>query len=50
MDEAFLSGLRDLLQEQCQVPPLPEGWLSSSAMLSAQGFEYGGDFFVADLV
>jgi len=50
VDEAFLSGLRDLLQEQCQVPPLPDGWLSSSAMLSAQGFEYGGDFFVADMV
>lgn len=50
MDEAFLSGLRDLLQEQCQVPPLPDGWLCTSAMLSAQGFEYGGDFFVADLV
>lgn len=49
MDEAFLSGLRDLLQEQCQVPPLPAGWLCTSAMLSAQGFEYGGDFFVADL-
>ena len=50
MDEAFLSGLRDLLQEQCQVPPLPTGWLCTSAMLSAQGFEYGGDFFVAELV
>ena len=50
MDEAFLSGLRDLLQEQCQVPPLPDGWISTSEMLSAQGFEYGGDFFVADVV
>ena len=50
MDEAFLSGLRDLLQEQCRVPTLPEGWRCTSAMLSAQGFEYGGDFFVADLV
>lgn len=50
MDEAFLSGLRDLLQEQCRVPPLPEGWVCTSAMLSAQGFQYGGDFFVADVV
>lgn len=49
MDEAFLSGLRDLLQEQCQVPSLPDGWLCTSAMLSAHGFEYGGDFFVADV-
>lgn len=50
MDEAFLSGLRDLLQEQCQVPPLPAGWLCTSAMLAANGFAYGGDFFVADRV
>jgi serine phosphatase RsbU (regulator of sigma subunit) len=50
VDEAFLSGLRDLLQEQCQVPPLPSGWTSTSAMLAAHGFAYGGDFFVADLV
>ncbi len=50
MDEAFLSGLRDLLQEQCQVPPLPDGWLCTSAMLAAHGFSYGGDFFVADRV
>lgn len=50
MDEAFLSGLRDLLQEQCQVPPLADGWLCTSAMLSAQGFEYGGDFFVAEVL
>lgn len=50
MDEAFLSGLRDLLQEQCQVPPLPPGWYCTSAMLAAHGFSYGGDFFVADRV
>lgn len=50
MDEAFLSGLRDLLQEQCQVPPLPSGWSCTSAMLAAHGFSYGGDFFVADVV
>jgi serine phosphatase RsbU (regulator of sigma subunit) len=50
VDEAFLSGLRDLLQEQCQVPQLPDGWLCTSAMLSAQGFEYGGDFFIAEVV
>lgn len=50
MDEAFLSGLRDLLQEQCQVPPLPADWFCTSAMLAAHGFSYGGDFFVADRV
>jgi serine phosphatase RsbU (regulator of sigma subunit) len=50
VDEAFLSGLRDLLQEQCQVPPLPAGWVCTSAMLAANGYSYGGDFFVADRV
>lgn len=50
MDEAFLSGLRDLLQEQCQVPPLPAGWTCTSAMLAAHGFSYGGDFFIAELL
>ena len=45
--EAFLAALRDRLQHQSQVPPLPEGWHAESAMLPADGFEYGGDFFVA---
>ena len=46
--EAFLSALRDRLQHQSQVPPLPAGWHVESAMLPADAFEYGGDFFVAD--
>jgi serine phosphatase RsbU (regulator of sigma subunit) len=45
--EALLGALRDLLQQQSRVPPLPAGWHSESAMLSADNFEYGGDFFVA---
>lgn len=45
--EAFLAALRDRLQQQSQVPPLPPGWQSESAMLPADGFGYGGDFFVA---
>lgn len=48
--EAFLAALRDRLQRQSQVPPLPAGWHAESAMLPADGYEYGGDFFVADLV
>ena len=48
--EAFLAALRERLQHQSQVPPLPAGWHSESAMLAADGFEYGGDFFVADMV
>lgn len=49
MDE-LLSGLRDRLQEQSRVPPLPSDWICVSAMIPAQGFEYGGDFFVADIL
>lgn len=48
--EAFLAALRDRLQHQSEVPPLPAGWHSESAVLPADGFEYGGDFFVADMV
>jgi serine phosphatase RsbU (regulator of sigma subunit) len=43
-----LAALRALLQERCRVPPLPPGWGWSSAMLSAEGLDYGGDFFVAE--
>lgn len=49
MDE-LLSGLRDRLQELCRVPPMPDDWTCVSAMVAAQGFCYGGDFFVAGLV
>lgn len=48
--EAFLSALRERLQHQSVIPPLPPGWHAESAMLPAAGFGYGGDFFVADLV
>jgi hypothetical protein len=47
--EAVLADLRDRLQERGKVPPLPAGWHHQSAMLAAEGFEYGGDFIVADL-
>lgn len=46
--QAFLAALRERLQRQSQVPELPEGWHSESAMLPADGFGYGGDFIVAD--
>lgn len=42
-----LAELRARLQERGKVPPLPAGWRHQSAMLSAEGFEYGGDFIVA---
>jgi serine phosphatase RsbU (regulator of sigma subunit) len=50
VDEDLLSGLRDRLQELCTLPPLPPDWYCTSATLAAEGFRFGGDFFVADLV
>jgi hypothetical protein len=44
-----LSDLKDRLQASGQIPPLPEGWESQSAMLASHGVEYAGDFLVADL-
>ncbi|MFC7494105.1 MULTISPECIES: PP2C family protein-serine/threonine phosphatase [unclassified Nocardioides] len=49
LGEAMLADLRDRLQAQGKVPPLPPGWESQSAMLAAHGAGYAGDFLVADL-
>jgi len=49
LSEAMLAELRDRLQRQGRVPPLPEGWTSQSAMIAAAGAGYAGDFLVADL-
>ncbi len=49
LSEAMLADLRDRLQAQGKVPPLPDGWHSQSAMIAAQGVRYAGDFLVADL-
>jgi serine phosphatase RsbU (regulator of sigma subunit) len=48
--EAFLSALRERLQHESQMPLLPDGWHAESAMIPADGYGYGGDFFVADVV
>jgi hypothetical protein len=50
LSEAMLAELRDRLQAQGVMPPLPTGWEAQSAMLSSHGVGYAGDFFVADLV
>lgn len=50
LSEAMLSELRDRLQAQGVMPPLPAGWAAQSAMLSSHGVGYAGDFFVADRV
>lgn len=49
LGEAMLADLRELQEAQGTVPPLPDGWLSQSAMRSAHGVGYAGDFLVADL-
>jgi len=49
LSEAFLVDLRDRLQAQGKIPPLPEGWNSQSAMIASHGVSYAGDFLVADL-
>lgn len=49
LGEAMLVDLRDRLQAQGVVPSLPDGWKSQSAMLSAGGAKFAGDFLVANL-
>lgn len=49
LGEAMLVDLRDKLQAQGVVPPLPKGWTSQSAMSSAGGAKFAGDFLVANL-
>lgn len=49
LSEAVLAQLRDRLQRQGVVPPLPNGWRSQSAVITAHGPSYAGDFLVADL-
>ena len=49
LSEALLGNLRDRLQAQGRMPPLPEGWQSQTAMLASDGVSYAGDFLVADL-
>ena len=49
LSEALLGELKDRLQAQGRMPPLPEGWESQTAMLASHGVTYAGDFLVADL-
>ena len=49
LGEAMLVDLRDRLQAQGVVPPLPDGWRSQSAMVSSGGTKFAGDFLVANL-
>ncbi len=49
LGEAMLVELNDRLQVQGQVPALPNGWSAQSAVLSAGGAKFAGDFLVANL-
>ena len=49
VSEALLADLKERLQAQGRIPPLPDGWESQSAMLASDGVGYAGDFLVADL-
>ncbi len=49
LSSALLSDLRDRLNDQGRVPPLPEGWHAETAMVAAYGVGYAGDFMVVDL-
>lgn len=49
LGEAMLMDLRDRLQAQGTVPKLPEGWQAETAMESAGGARFSGDFLVANL-
>ena len=49
LGEAMLVELNDRLQVQGVVPSLPNGWRSQSAVLSAGGAKFAGDFLVANL-
>ena len=49
LGEAMLVELNERLQTQGTVPVLPDGWQSQSAMRSAGGAKFAGDFLVANL-
>lgn len=49
LGEAMLVDLKDRLQSQSLIPPLPQGWRAQSSMVSAGGAKFAGDFLVADL-
>ncbi|KQW48446.1 stage II sporulation E family protein [Nocardioides sp. Root1257] len=45
--ESMLVDLRDRILSQGGIPPLPEGWLTETALRSAGGTPFAGDFIVA---
>jgi len=49
LSEALLHELKERLQAQGMIPPLPDDWHVESAMIASHGVGYAGDFLVADL-
>ena len=49
LSEAMLLDLQSRLLAQGKVPPLPQGWGAQSAMKSAGGAKFAGDFMVSGL-
>lgn len=49
LGDAMLMDLRDRLQRQAEIPPLPNGWHCESVLLSAGGARFAGDFFAVNL-
>lgn len=45
--ESMFVDLRDRIQRQGQLPDLPDGWLAETAVRSAGGTKFSGDFVVA---
>ncbi|CAN5840891.1 hypothetical protein BH20ACT6_BH20ACT6_02790 [soil metagenome] len=45
--ESMLIDLRDRLNSQSELPPLPPGWSAEAVMRSAGGAQFAGDFIVA---
>ncbi|GAA4695823.1 PP2C family protein-serine/threonine phosphatase [Nocardioides conyzicola] len=45
--ESMLVDLRDRILSQGVIPPLPEGWLTETALRSAGGTPFAGDFMVS---
>src|SRR5699024_7469851 len=49
MGESMLIDLREGLRAQGELPVLPPGWYAESALRSAEGEQFAGDFLVAAL-
>lgn len=47
--ETMLVDLRDRINKQAKMPPLPEDWYAESVMRSAGGSSFAGDFIVGSL-